>query len=121
VLEPLRSATNTVMAPQPSILTLPNASPGQPTSVALVVRNDSLDTFDAVALRCSALVAPGDCSIPGSLVSFSPPSVDVKPNSTATVVCKVRVPADATRGHYLGVIDAIGIGGVQLLIALDVV
>lgn len=119
--EPFKSAAKATAAPQSPVLTLPDASPGQVTSIPLDVRNDGLDTFDNVRLRCRALLGPGEVRIAGSSISFSPVSVDVAPNSIVTVMCKVDVPTDAKRAHYLGSIDAIDITGVQLLVQLDVV
>jgi len=121
IAEPFKSAAKVAIAPQSPVLTLPDASPGQVTSIPLEVRNDSLDSFDGVRLRCAALLGPGEVRIAGSSISFSPASVDVAPNSIVTVTCKVDLPADAKRAHYLGSIDAIGITGVQLLVQLDVV
>ncbi len=121
VTEPFRSATKMAMEPQPLILELPDASPGQTTSVALMVRNDSLDTFDGVRLRCFMLLGPGGTSISGDQVSFTPASVDILPNTTATVECQVIVPVDTTRAQYQGLIDAIDIGGVQLMVGLHVI
>lgn len=121
IAEPFKSAAKVAFAPQSPVLILPDASPGQVTSIPLEVRNDSPDSFDGVRLRCAALLGPGEVRIAGSSISFSPASVDVAPNSIVTVTCKVDLPADAKRAHYLGSIDAIGITGVQLLVQLDVV
>lgn len=121
IAEPFRAATRVATEPAPSVLVLPDASPGQTTSVPLVIRNDSLDNFDGVRLRCFVLLGPEGRSIPGANMSFSPPSVDVAPNSTETVTCQVTVPPDAKRAQYQGLIDAIGIGGVQLMVSLDVI
>lgn len=121
ITEPFRAATKVATEPQSLLLELPDASPGQTTSVPLVVRNDSLETYDGVRLRCFMLLGPGGTSIPGHHVSFVPASVDIQPNTTATVTCQVMVPHDAKRAQYQGLIDAVGIAGVQLMVGLHVV
>jgi hypothetical protein len=105
----------------PVALALPAVSPGASTSMPFDVRNDSLETVDAVRLRCRGLFGPGDVRISGRNVKFAPVTVSVAPKSTVSVTCNVKAPEDAKRGHYAGLIEATNLAGVQLLASLDVV
>jgi hypothetical protein len=102
------------------VLRLPSVSPGETASKPFVVRNDSLDTIDAMLLRCDGLFALAGRRIPGESVRFAPPTVEVAPKGTAQVECAVKVPATAKRGSYTGLIET-GRTGVELLVSLTVV
>ena len=104
----------------PAAATLPAVSPGKSSSVAIAVRNDSLDQVDGLRLRCNGLYGSGDVRIPGRQIKFEPATINVDPGSAEEVTSTVRVPADAKRGHYTGLIEAVGLPGVQLLVSLDV-
>lgn len=121
IVKPPESEDKVVSTPPAAALALPDASPGRTTSLPFDVRNDSLEMIDAMRLRCGGLFGVGDVRIPGPHVKFSPVTVDVAPESSAAVICTVDVPADTKRGHYVGLIEATGITGVQLLVTLDVV
>jgi hypothetical protein len=103
-----------------AVLRLGSVSPGATASKRFVVRNDSLDTIDAMSLRCDGLFALAGRRIPGESVRFMPPTVDVAPRATAQVECTVTVPATAKRGSYTGLIET-GRTGVQLLVSLMIV
>lgn len=105
----------------PVALVLPAVSPGGETSVAFEVRNDSRDMIDAMRLRCGGLFGADDLRIASLDVTFTPPTLDVPPRSRVQVICQVNVPASAKLGHYVGLIEARGLTGVQLLVSLDVV
>jgi hypothetical protein len=85
------------------------------------VRNDSRDELDALRLRCGGLFGPGELRIGGQHIRFSPLTVDVKPTSIAEVTCSVETLPETKRGHYVGLVEAVGVPGVQLLVVLDVV
>ena len=54
--------------------------------------------------------------------SRSHPPLDVPPRSRVQVICQVKnVSASAKLGHFVGLIEARGLTGVQLLVSLDVV
>ncbi len=106
--------------PPQSVLVLGATSPGRTTSATFEVRNPGDDTVDAVHLRCGGLFAPGDVRIAGSHVTFAPLTVEVAPGATVTATCTVEVPERAKRAHYVGLIEANGLAGVQLLVSLDV-
>jgi hypothetical protein len=112
--------TDTAASAEPAVLRLGSVSPGDTASKRFVVRNDSLDTIDAMSLRCDGLFALAGRRIPGESVRFTPPTVDVAPRGTAQVECTVNVPAAAKRGSYTGLIET-GRTGVQLLVSLAVV
>ncbi len=105
---------------EPAVLRLQSVSPGGTASKRFVVRNDSLDTIDAMFLRCDGLFALAGRRILGESVRFTPPTVDVAPRGTAQVECTVNVPATAKRGSYTGLIET-GRTGVELLVSLTVV
>ncbi len=107
-------------ASPPAAAMLPAVSPGRTTSVAIAVRNDSLDEVDDLRLQCAGLYGSSDVRIPGHQIKFEPATIDVDPESAEQVTCTVNVPADAKRGHYTGLIEAAGLSGVQLLVSLDV-
>ena len=121
MLEPLRTVGQAATAPAATSLPLPDATPGTTTAASLVVRNDSRDTLDALRLRCGGLFGPGDLRIGGQHVRFSPVTVDIGSETTADVTCTVDVPSDTRRAHYVGLVEAVGVPGVQLLVVLDVV
>lgn len=112
--------TDAAASREPVVLRLASVSPGAPAAKRFVVRNDSLDTIDAMPLRCDGLFALAGRRIPGESVRFTPPTVDVAPRGTAQVECTVNVPATAKRGSYTGLIET-GRAGVQLLVSLTVV
>ena len=120
IVEPHESDDAVVTTAAPVALGLPDVSPGRTTSIPFDVRNDSLETIDAMRLRCGGLFGPGDVRIAGHYIKFAPVTVDVASHSVAKVTCTVDVPADAKRGHYAGLIEATGLTGVQLLVSLDV-
>jgi hypothetical protein len=105
---------------EPPVLRLPAVSPGDTASKTFDVRNDSLDTMDAMRLQCDGLFAHAGARIPGKSIRFTPPTVDVAPKGSAPVECTVKVPAGAKRGSYTGLIET-GRTGVDLLVALTVV
>lgn len=102
-------------------LVLPEASPGHTTSASFQVRNDSPGTVDAMHFRCGALFGPGDERIAGTRVKFFPLTMDVAPMGVAAATCTVDVPSQAKRTHYVGLIEASGLPGVQLLVSLNVI
>src|SRR6185295_5486750 len=89
---------------EPPVLRLGSVSPGDTASKRFDVRNDSLDTMDAMRLQCDGLFAHAGARIPGKSIRFAPPTVDVAPNASAPVECTVKVPAAAKRGSYTGLI-----------------
>lgn len=105
----------------PATLSLPDVSPGQTTSALVEVRNDSLETVDGLRLRCPGLFGSGEERILGYRVSFSPLVVDVEPGGRASVTCSLAVPPDTKRARYVGLIEAAGTPGVQLLVSLNVI
>ncbi len=107
--------------PAPVALMLPDVSPGQASSAELEVRNDSRDALDAFRVTCGGLFGAGGVRIAAQHVALNPPAVDVAPRRTVSVECKVTVPADAKRGHYIGLIEAPGSPGAQLLVSLHVI
>src|SRR4051812_16914183 len=64
---------------EPAVLRLGSVSPGGSASKSFDVRNDSLDTMDAMRLRCDGLFAHAGARIPGKSIRFAPPTVDVAP------------------------------------------
>jgi hypothetical protein len=89
--------------------------------VAFEVRNDSRDMIDAMRLRCGGLFGADDLRVASLDVTFTPP-LDVPPRSRVQVICQVKnVSASAKLGHFVGLIEARGLTGVQLLVSLDVV
>jgi len=116
--EPYVAATGTAEA---AALMLPSVSPGQATAKTFDVRNDGLDTIDAMTLRCDGLFGVGDRRIAARSIRFTPSEVHVLPRGTTTVECTVNVPAAAKRGTYTGLIAASGYAGVQLLVSLTVI
>jgi len=115
-----RDAGDGPTAAAPSALALPDSTRGAQSHATFDVRNSGLDTVDAIGLRCSGLFATGDARIEGGHVAFAPSTIELLPGATATVTCSVEVPAKAKRGHYVGLIEATGLTGVQLLVTLDV-
>ena len=105
----------------PSRLKLPDASPGGTAKADFVVRNDSLETVDALRLRCDGLFAPGGLRISGNNVKFTPSLVDVAAHTTKGVTCAVRVARSTKRGRYTGLIAATNWPDVELLVTLNVV
>jgi hypothetical protein len=120
-VEPHEPDDSAVTVPAPVALALPDVSPGDAASLPFDVRNDSLETVDGMRLRCAGLFGAGGIRISGPQIKFAPVTVDVAPHGTASVTCTVNVPASAKRGHYIGLIEATGLAGVQLLVTLDVV
>lgn len=104
----------------PVALALPATSPGGTTSGSFRIRNDSLDTVDALRFRCGGLFGPGDLRITPARIRFDPPVVDVDPEGNAVATCVVAVPKSAKLGHYTGLVEPAGLSGVQLLVTLDV-
>jgi hypothetical protein len=104
-----------------AVLVLPTVSPGRSASAPFTVRNDSLETIDAMPLRCDGLFGAGGTRITGRRVSFRPSTVAVAPGGTADVQCVVDVLDTTKRGGYTGLIEAAGLPGVRLLVTLDVI
>jgi hypothetical protein len=117
---PQRSSGESVAGSAPAALALTDAAAGTTTSKEFLVRNDSLETLDALGLRCAGMFAAGGMRISSANIKFSPVTVDVLPRETANVSCKVHVPKATKRGHYVGLIEAVGLDDVQLLVTLDV-
>ena len=103
------------------VLVLPDVSPGQTTAAQVTVRNDTLNMIDGMRLRCGGLFGPGEERILGYRLDFTPPVVDVRPGTSASVACSLAVPADTKRARYFGVIEAAGTPGLQLLVSLNVI
>lgn len=121
LLAPLRTVGQAAVAPAVTSLHLPDVTPGRSTTATMELRNDSNDELDALRLRCGGLFGPGELRIGGQHVRFSPLTVDVRPTSIAEVTCSVETPPETKRGHYVGLVEAVGVAGVQLLVVLDVV
>jgi len=106
---------------RPTALMLGSVSPGRSVSKPFDVRNDSLDTVDAMPLRCDGLFGDAGRHIAAGDITFDPVSVTVMPQGSAEVRCTVAVPEAATRGTYTGLITASDRTGVQLLVSLRVI
>jgi hypothetical protein len=106
---------------RPAALMLGSVSPGRSASKPFDVRNDSLDTINAMPLHCDGLFGAAGRHIAARNVTFDPLSVNVRPQGTAEVKCTVAVPRTATRGTYTGLITASDRTGVQLLVSLTVI
>jgi hypothetical protein len=119
--DPLRLSVGAAGSEPAPVLVLPDVSPGQSTTSHVSVRNDTLGMIDGMRLRCGGLFGPGEERILGYRLDFTPPVVDVPPNTTVNVACSLAVPADTKRARYFGVIEAAGTPGVQLLVSLNVV
>ncbi len=109
------------VAVAPAALALPGVTAGRKTSAPFEVRNDSRDMIDAMRLRCGGLFRADDVRIASRDITFTPATLDVPPRSRVKVTCQVHVPASAKLGHYVGLIEAKGLTGVQLLVSLDVI
>lgn len=117
--EPPESTGAAVSAPPR--LKLADVSPGATAKSNFVVRNDRLDTVDAMRLRCDGLFAAGGLRISGNNVKFTPSLVDVAAHSTKGITCTVHVPRTTKRGRYTGLIAPTNWPDVELLVTLNVV
>lgn len=95
--------------------------PGTTTTADIELENtDRRQWVNNVRLSCAGLVARGGKSIDGGALEIHPAAVDLPPGQTKRVTLKLRVPADAHPGRYVGLLEADGQPDVQAVLAVRV-
>jgi hypothetical protein len=102
------------------VVALPGpVAPGQASERPLVLSNDADRETADMRFTASDLDGPQGARIPGSLVSFDPPSLAVEARGTGRVVARLRVPPGSPRGTYEGVVHGLP-GGQQARLRVEV-
>lgn len=104
-------------SPRPSTST----TGGRLARQVLSVHNRSAQPFYSLRFRSTDLVSRrGSGSIPGSAVSFDPPSLTLPARSTSRLTVTVHVPFGQAPGEYVGVVQATGAPSIQTIVEIEV-
>jgi hypothetical protein len=95
------------------------AAIGEMARTVLGLVNDGEQPVNVV-LRATNLIADSGDSIPGELVHFAPNPLTLPGNSELPVLTTLRLPADASPGKYVGLVQAAGLQAARAVITVVV-
>jgi hypothetical protein len=95
------------------------AAPGTRTTISISLENQD-DQPVQLTFHVSDFIADQGNRIPGSVVSFNPPTQTIPPQGRAKVDIDIAVPLRTPSGFYSGLVQGDGLSDVKAVLSVEV-